>query len=263
MGEEATDIYLKLSGEDVSPETVRWETMYRIFGGLESAVEAMAFEVGLEIGEDEALIIPETIERSSFGLSGRINERVRKPLRQLGGAFGAGAVDELPAPVRDSLRDVQGALGDRGANLEVTSDAGTFEGFTLTEDRPVIPEPQSEVQERTSQGVVYGICMRVNRTRKDATVVLQDGSKCRVEPLDDAQIQTLMTGTGADLGQVFRIEGEATWNVDDYRITAIKPVSIDAVERDAGKFFDELRDATDGAFDDTDPVDYVRKLRGE
>ncbi|MFB6352388.1 MAG: hypothetical protein ABEN55_03570, partial [Bradymonadaceae bacterium] len=253
----------KLTGEDVSPETVRTAPMYRILASLEAALEEMGREIGLEFDEREALIIPTGgYEDSSLGLPGRVRRRAQEPLDRIGGAFQAEEA-ELPGGVRSPLRDVQATLGDREASLDVESQTADWQSFSMSEDAPVIPKPQDEVVERTSHGVVYGICMRVNRSRPDATVVLHDGTKCKVKPIDDEQVQALMAGTGADLEQVFRIEGEATWNVDDYRITEIDPVTIEPVERNAGEFFDELRDATDGAFDDTDPVEFVRKLRGE
>jgi hypothetical protein len=72
-----------------------------------------------------------------------------------------------------------------------------------------------------------------------------------------------MEETGEDLDQVFRIEGQATWSLDDYHINKTKVTAIESVERNAGELFGALREATEHSFDDVDPIDYVNELRGK
>jgi len=263
MGDDNHDIYLTLTGDDVSPETVRWHTLDSVVGGFDSALETMAAQMDREFKEREALIIPKVFERSSVRVAADVNRRAEDPLHQIDRAFQSGDISDLPGPVRDDLGSVQATVESRDAAVKMTGDEVDLNGISIAGNSPVIPPDEEEVSERTSHGVVYGICMRVNRTRNDATVVLHDGTKCSLEPLDDGQVQMLMKRTGENLEQVFRVEGEASWNPDDYKITKIAPVTIEPVERDAGTFFDELRDVTDGAFDDTDPIEYVEKMRGE
>ncbi|MFB6262275.1 MAG: hypothetical protein ABEL76_01430 [Bradymonadaceae bacterium] len=263
MADRLTDIYLELSGDDVSPRTVRVRTLLRILGGLESALVKMGEEMEVEFGEHEALLMPKSFERSSLAVRSDVSPRARKPLERIDEAVHGGNTADLPPDVNEQLGEVQSAVGERGATLDIRGDELELQGMSITEDTPVVESSEEDVEERTSHGVVYGECIRINRSRGDAAILLHDGARCRLTGLDDEQLRTLMRGSGDDLEQIYRIEGRATWNVADYQITSMDPVSIDPIERDAGALFDGLREATNGNFDETNPVEYVENLRGK
>ncbi|MFU8806087.1 MAG: hypothetical protein ACNA8W_19905 [Bradymonadaceae bacterium] len=105
----------------------------------------------------------------------------------------------------------------------------------------------------TSHAAVYGICMRVNRSARDARIELHDGTGCTLKGLSNEQIQKLMKETGENLDQIYRVAGEAIWSLDDYRIREIEVSSIESVKRDAGELFAALRNATGEDFEHIDP----------
>ncbi len=263
MADDTKSIYLELTGDDISPTNVRMSTVFGVLGGLERAIEAVADEMGLEFDENEAIIIPSRFEESSLGICNELNQKAIEPVRHIDHACHTGELDTLPSKARSGLKDVQSTLGRRGVRLDITGESLGLHGVSLTEDTPHIEETVEEIETMTSHAVVYGVCMRVNRSRRDAAINLHDGQNCTLKDLTDQHLQKLMQKTGDDFDQVFRIEGRASWSLDDYRIREIEVSSIDSVERDADELFGALRDETGGAFDDVDPIGYVDKLRGK
>lgn len=263
MADDTTSIYLELSGSGLSPQRVRMRTLFGVLGGLEAALEAMAEELGVEFDEHESIITPQMLEESSVGIPTTLNRRAKDALARIDRAFYAEKLETLPSQVRSELRGIQTTLGQRGATLRMRSDKLGLHGFSLTEDTPVLPKSEDESLEMTSHAVVYGVCTRVNRKKNDASIDLHDGQNCKLENLSSEHFQMLMTSAGERPDQVFRVEGQATWEIDDYRITRIEVTSIQTVERDAGELFDNLREATGDEFAAIDPTDYVNQLRGK
>ena len=256
MNDNTTSIYLTLSGDDISPRNVRMNTLFGVLRGLEGALEAMAKELGVEFDPNEAIITPGEFEESSLGIPTALNPRATDSLHYIDRAFYSDNTDVLPPVVRSELRTMQSALGERGIELELSGRG--LHGVSLTKDTPPIKAPADDSLEMSSHAVVYGICMRVNRTTRDARIELHDGTGCTITALSDKQLQKLMKETGEDLDQVYRIEGKATWSMDDYRISKIDVIAIESVQRDAGELFDALRQATGETFEDVDPIDYRR-----
>lgn len=264
MSAELPQFYLRLSGDDISPENTRIDTIYGVLGALERAVEAMGEELDIEFDDHEAIIIPLAPESSSFGLPNRVNHKAVEPLRHIDKAFYREETEILPDPVAGEIETMQSELAPRGLEASIESDDIDLHGVTITQDTPRIVSPEDEeLEPMTSHAVIYGICTRVNRDYRDATIRLRDDSRCKVKDLDDEQFQTLMAEAGDDLDQVFRLEGRGKWNVDDYQIFEINPSEIRPVTRDAGKLFDELKSAVGDEYDDVDPVEHVHKLRGK
>lgn len=261
MPNDEIDIAFTLEGENIAPETVRVSTILRILGEFEQAIEAAAEESGTEFDQHEALLVPERFEHSSYRMRGRVMPRAATPVVQIGTALRAKTTEKLNPRTRDRLRDIQRELGNREASLRVETTDENASEFSMTQYAPVIAPGDESPETRTSHSVVYGVCLRINRNRRDATVRLHDDSKTKLTGLDDNQIQRLMKAAGEDLDQVFRIEGTATWQIDDYTIDSIAPSSIQTVNTDSGELFDELRRATDNQFDDTHTEDFMRKLR--
>lgn len=261
MTDDTSTIYLKLSGDDISPTNVRMRTLFGILGGLEGAIVAMAEDMGVEFDENEAIIIPGELEESSLGIPGALNLKAEEPLRHIDRALYAEEVGGLPLQVRSELTCIQSTLSERGVDLEISGDG--LRGVFLAEDTPHIEEPSEGSDKMTSHAVVYGVCMRVNRSRRDAAIELHDGQNCTLKSLTDQQLKQLMKETGDDFDQVFRIEGQAKWSLDDYRISEVEVTSIESVDRNAGELFGALREATANAFDEVDAIDYVNELRGK
>lgn len=258
-----SSIYLKLSGDQITPTNVRMGMLFGVLGGLERAIEAMAEDLGIEFDENEAILVPERIEKSSLGISGVINHKARDPLQHIDRAFYAHEIETLPSSVRSEFQDIQSTLASRSVKMEMRSKNLGLHGLILTEDKPHIPKTPEDNDEMTSHAVVYGTCIRVNRTNSDARIELHDGTGCTIKGLTDDHIRTLMKKTGENLEQVYRIEGQATWSLGNYRISQIDVVSIQSVERNAKELFSALRKATGDTFDDLDPIDYVNELRGK
>lgn len=250
MSATRPEFYLRLTGDDISPENARIETLYGVLSALERAIEAMSTELGIEFDEHEAIIIPSAPEASSLGLPGRVNHKAVSPLQHIDRAFYHAETEMLPASVAAEISEMQGTLAPRGLTASIESDDMGLHGVTVTEDTPDISTSEDdELSPMTSHAVVYGICTRVNRDYRDATVRLHDDSICRVKELSDAQFQLLMSKAGDDLDQVFRLEGPAKWHVDDYRIFEIAPSDIQPVTRDAGALFDELAEVVGDDFE--------------
>ncbi len=263
MADDPTYFCLELSGDDISPENVRMSTLFGVLGGLERAIEAMAGEMGVQLDENEAIIIPGELAEASLVIPGLLNRKAKEALRSIDHAFYADEVGNLPATVRSELRGIQSTLERRSVRLEMSSTGLGLHGVALTADSPHIEEHSEENDRMISHAVVYGVCMRVNRSRKDAAIELHDGQNCTLKGLTDQQLKKLMQETGDDFDQVFRIEGQATWSLDDYRIGEIDVASIESVERNAGELFGALRKATGNSFDGVDPIGYVNELRGK
>jgi hypothetical protein len=189
MADDSNSIYLKLSGDDISPKNVRISTLFGILGGLERAIEAMAEEMGVEFEENESIIIPGQLQESSLNIPGTINRKARDPLRHIDRAFYADELSDLPSTVRSELRSIQSTLGKRGVRLEMAGEDVGLHGVALTADAPHIEASADDSDEMTSHAVVYGVYMRVNRTTNDARIELHDGSGCTIEDLTECMIQ--------------------------------------------------------------------------
>lgn len=263
MADDTTLLHIKLSGGGISPANVRMDTLYGVLGGLERAIEAMAKTMGVAFDKYEAIVTPGALKNSSLAIPTTLNFKAHTSLREIDRAFYTDEIDRLPALVRAELLTLQFTLGQRGVTLEMTSSEVGLHGITLAKDSPHISASDEETLEMTSPAVVYGVCMRINRGTKDAAIKLHDGTSCTLKNLTDEHIQKLMKQTGENLDQVYRIEGQATWNMNDYRIRDIIVVSINPIERDAGELFSSLREVSGNTFDDMDPVDYVNQLRGK
>lgn len=264
MSTRKPKFYLRLTGDDISPENTRIRTLFGVLRALEGAIEAMATELDIEFGEHEAILIPATPEASSLDIPGRFNHKAVEPMRRIDLLFYREETENFSAPVASEFGEMQRALASRGLTASVESEDIGLHGVTITGATPEIAEATPEETEpMTSHTVVYGVCMRVNRKRRDASVQLHDGTNCTVKGLDDDQLQLLLKATGEDLDQVFRLEGQAAWHLDDYGVSEIRPSDIRPVTRDAGKLFDELRELVGDDYEDVDPIEYVRQLRGK
>jgi hypothetical protein len=240
---------------------VRISTLFEVVGGFDRALEAMGAELGIKLDDNETIIVPASVEESSLAFRGQLNPRFEAALGEVDRAFRSDDFAALPSSVRSEFRDVQKALGRRGATLDVTSDDITLHGVEFTGDYPDLSDKTDDIAEMTSHAVVYGICTRVNRTRTDAALALHDGSSCTLKDLTEDQLKLLMAATGEDFDQAFRAEGEATWNVEDYRITKMNVSNIRKIKRNAADLFDGLREITDGAYDDVDVFEDMKNVR--
>lgn len=95
MADDTKSIHLKLSGDDISPTNVRMATLFGVLGGLERAIEAMAEEMGVEFGPNEAILIPGQLAASSLGIPATLKRRAEDPLRRIDSAFYADEVAAL------------------------------------------------------------------------------------------------------------------------------------------------------------------------
>lgn len=260
MTDAAESIDIRLVGGGISPTKVRIETLFGVLGALEAAIENMAEHLGVEFEDHEFIVRPDGyFQESSLLIQSQINPKAAKPLQEIDRAFFEDDVDNLPDNVRARFLELQGVLARRGCDLELSGTS--LRGLKITKDMPSIKSPTDRL-EMTSNAVVYGVCTRINRAKRDARLDTFDGHGCTLTGLNDNHVRVLMRGTGENLEQVYRIQGEATWKLGTYRVTKMTVSSIELVQSNAEEFFEFLQKSISDSFDNVDPIAYVNDLRG-
>lgn len=255
------DITIKVEGE-ISPAHVRFETLFEILVPLELAVLRVLEGLDLHVPDTEAIFAAETIESGSFILGASVSDNVLRGLEEIGQAFYSDPTPPFLA-ARSELQHLHKNLMARKLSLGVgprKQMSTGFQGFTITSTP--LPFPQVREFQPTSHGVVFGTCRNLNIAKRTATVIVAGGISVILTKLSDDALRTILRHLGERLDQVYRFDGEATWNIENYAIEKMQVQSVRPVERDTRQLFESLKQAAGDTFDGMSVLKHLGSLRG-
>jgi hypothetical protein len=256
-------ILIKLTGADVSPETVRARDLAEFLVQFETAIletVAATKKVPPEIAAREWIVSLLKIERGSESLTFALSGEVIDGASLLSLAHYSRDYSQIPFKAQEALHKISSQATENFWNVEFVEDKGlNIKSAVISAENPV-PLPRiAKVQGDTT---IYGKLIRVGGVEPRAMLQMPDRNYIYIALKEE---MALSLASKERLYKQVGIEGTATWRVDtmellDFkakRITAYQPHNSNLVET-----FTELAKSAGGRWDELDAEKFVAELRG-
>lgn len=248
-------VYVAITGAQVSPEQVSLKELVGILSRLDRAIVSYAAAQQIDLSEDASVSLVH-IESGSECLVFSVPDPLVGVVAGISKAVGERQYGELPAETYEELYALSQAVSLRGWDLEIKEDNARgiqYARFGAKEplDAPYAP---AFVKGTTT---VYGQCLRVGGVHPKAELRLPSGKLMHVD-LSEQVAKELATR----LYEEVALEGAATWDTATWEILEFRVSQVTAFQKtDPVLAFKELAEAAHGAWDTVDAVDFVHGLR--
>jgi len=240
-----------IEGTDLSPESMPLSELASYLRHLEEAVLALADE-----GLDQQ-VIPIALANvfpGSNGLDLSLHESIVDAFARLQNSIANETVARLPQRAQKPLTRLSKELTSRGRAMTWKGAKGRKKA-RISAATPVVLRPEKTT---TGTTTLYGTVQRTGGAKPGFQLELDDGA------VVDCRADVKMTRDLARrLYERVAISGQATWNAETWRLNSFRPETVlDWQKTDLISAFNDLREATAGAYDDVDAREQVRALRG-
>jgi hypothetical protein len=256
-------ILIKLTGANVSPETVRARDLAEFLVQFETAIletVAAKTKVDPEVVEREWIVSLLKIESRSESLTFALSGEVVQGASLLSVAHYSSDYSQIPFKAQEALHKISLQARENAWDVEFVEDKRlNIKRAVISTENPV-PLPRiTKVQGDTT---IYGKLYRVGGVEPRAMMQLPDN---RYLYISLNQEMAVALASKERLYKQVGIEGTATWRADTMeliefkakRITAYQPHNKDLVES-----FTELAKSAQGRWDELDVEAFIAELRG-
>lgn len=245
-------IELIIDGPDVTPETVRASDLGALIIDYERAILAAA---GIDPGGVVVSLIG--IDTGSDALTFAMPRKALRGAQRNSRAVQSGNYGRLDPRAHAALAEMSRKAAARDWRVVLKGNSALkLPDAEISKEHPVPPVPEPQAARGTT--VVYGELLRVGGEPPAAWLRTMDGDKVNVD-LTVEMAKQLAHRLYEQVG----IEGEVEWNRADWKIAKFRATRITAYrESPILQAFNELAAAAGNAWDDVDPIEFVRKQRG-
>lgn len=260
MARTVGKVVVKLDRPGLVPAGVTVDDLIKILDGMKRL--AGAYE-GASAGEDiaDASLALVGVDGGSVAYTLQGSERAAYAAYSATMAIAARDFESLPDGAVSAVKDL-GRLAQRGDYslcLRVEDGAREVEAYVGTEVVEALESIPGQVSGITS---VYGILERVGGAVGPTAGIrpLSGGNQLTVRVASLELAQRL----ARHLYEVVGLQGRAKWRVGTWDLVDFEVYEVlDYKTVPAARAVQQLESASPGAWDDIDPVEYVRKLRAE
>ena len=258
-------ILVKISGNGVSPATVRASDLADLISNLEIALT----EAAIDAGELDAELIPDnaevsliSIQEGSTDLGVALAPTIVPATNRIFRAIQSSETSLISSRSYNALKKIhnQSARHSWALSIRDQDKPGFNFGELIISD--TVPFPEKKIRTIRGGTTIYGKLMRFGNARPTASILTDNRSRVSVEMSrqmvkDLESRHQLFTRVG--------FEGFATWSLPEWKIIDFEATRITGF-RSTGdhlnKMFDELGTLSEDRWNEVDPVDYVKKIRG-
>ncbi len=256
-------IIVRLLGAGVSPESVRARDLADFIAHFEKAIEQAESRVtprAAVLDDLTPIVSLVKVARGSNELQFAVADSALPSAVLVGTVLSTRDFSAISFGAHRALHEMSQQAVSRSWAVEVVADPAI--GLPGSVFSSVNPIPAPRVALASGHTTLYGMLIRVGGMTPRAMILLADRSVVYVD-LDEAQAIeiSIKGGLYASVG----VEGRATWRLDTWAVVEFKAERITPYGReraDLVQVFQKLAEAADGRWDDVDPIEYVRELRG-
>jgi hypothetical protein len=250
----------KISGENVSPEAIRWRDLAATVSALEKALRAT---IGAR-ATDEMVFSLSEITRSSAALKITVNEPLLAAAKLLTISLGAGYISALPPAARKAVAALGKLAKERGWSF---SFAGNRE---LGVSAAVISAEHADIEAAMITGgtTILAKVVRVGgeHTPTAQLQLLGKNAGTITVSLPDKEFAKKL---GDNLYATRTLHGTATWNAKTHKLESFKAEKIgeyietDESPQDALGTIEKLSQISPGLWDSIDPDTFIAEHRAD
>jgi len=251
------EIKIKIDGEGVSPETVRWVDLREIVSGIYDAVVATASANGIQRADVQFSLID--VKKSSDLIEIATDPLTHKASQALISAIVSRDDSELGIDARQGLEKAHRRLRQRNWELTFSRNGSPDTQATILPDRPLFDPPKNALHGSTSLLVQV---VRVGGVRPSAKLRLKSGATITAQ-IVSREVAALLA---SKLYKTIQVHAQVTWNVStktirDARITGVGNYVLEEAKPTEG--LKRLHELSGGFWDTVSPNDVIREIRGE
>ena len=258
-------ILVKISGNGVSPATVRASDLADLISNLEIALTEAAIDSGeldAELISDNAEVSLVSIREGSTDLGVALAPAIVPATNRIFRALLSSETNLIGSKSYDAFTKIHKQFVRHSWALSIRhQDEPRFDFGELIISN-VIPFPEKKIRTTRGGTTIYGKLMRFGNARPTASIILDDRSRVSVEMSrqmvkDLESRHQLFTRVG--------FEGLATWSLPEWKIIdfgATRITGFQSTGDHLNKMFDELGRLSEDRWNEIDPVAYVKNIRG-
>jgi hypothetical protein len=254
---------IKISGVDVSPDTVRASDLAEFLVHFEKAVLETVLarkDITPEVAEHELIISLVAIEQGSDALTFVLTGEAMSGVSLLSQAHLSHDYSGISPKAQDALHRISTQASKNSWNVEFVKDERhNIQETIISEDDPVPPPNIVTAQGDTT---IYGRLMRVGGVSPRAMLAMPDGSYLYID-LTETMAVTL--ASKERLYQDVGIEGTATWRVDTWELMHFKAKRITDYQphkNNLVRSFESLAEVAGDRWKDIDIEQFIAEMRG-
>ena len=247
------DIAIKFSGNEITPQQVQATDLADVIRLYEDALAALVIQENPKIKREQIVLGLSQVETGSavYAFEANVEGLTLPAIEDLTKALNTLELAAFPYAVEKLFNRVRTFTKKYHCRAEVSSREIT--AYITEDSRAVLPA------KLTGTTTIYGVLDRVGGIEP----------RVRIKPLKGAHIHCDVTREQARelsprIYELMGLKGTAVWNYGRSEITRFK---VDKVlpyrAKPAAKAFEELSEEFGAAFDNIDPEQFVREIRGE
>jgi hypothetical protein len=256
-------ILIKISGDEVSPETVRASDLAEFLINFEKAVltTAMASKDFIPESSDAQLIFSlVSIESGSESLIFALTSEFTYGVSLISRAHLSQDYSTIPFEAHQSLHEISKQANSRSWAVEFVEDKKLSIPLSVISADTPFPAPKTV----TVQGdtTVYGRLIRVGGVKPKAMLELPDKKYLFI---DLSERMAVVLASKERLYKDVGIEGIATWRVDTWELIRFKAKRVTQYQphkNDIVKSFEALSETVGDRWDNIDVEQLIAEMRG-
>lgn len=245
----------RIEGDGVAPETVRLKDLYEILSLVEQTFASTAKGAGAKNSDDLSISLVEIrdgSERTTLAMS----ESMYAAANQVSESIANDQFESIPVQAQAGLRKLWNRAKKSDWTFEFLPSDNGLTSSSITPDHEILRP--GEVSGRTT---LYGRCDRVGGAKVPTAWLTLISGETFVVALKDKQLAKKL---GDRLYEIVGLEGEATWDLDDWKLNKFRAININEYQdTDIVSAFENLAAQSGNYWDEIDPNEYVAELRAD
>lgn len=257
MDHKKPQLIFKIDGSGVSPETVKLRELFEILFLVEQSLVATAKSAGAKDADDLAVSLVRISDGSNEATLA-MSPRMYKAAATISHSLANDDFDPLPVQAQASLRQLWGKAKTRAWTFDIHPN-GKGNGVVQASIKP--QHEILRVGDISGPTTLFGEVERAGGSaRPTAWLRLISGENIVAVLKNTALAEEL----GARLFKVVGLEGEATWDLNDWKIKKFRADRLTEYQNtDIVTAFENLATVAGDFWDDVDPNEYVAQLRAD